>query len=184
MDIDATATVQNDGEKSEEELKAKAIELENKMQKIMRQHEQIVADLTTKFENKQKECEFVNNKMEKLVKEDGKRKAEIKKLKEENQKIAMEIGQLQFDNDKVEAEVKARGKLSKMKENTKLFNRIIEKQLDDGIIKNVDINKYKAKEDDMEECGGGFVNESLDLDRLRRDKQKGGRRISHKKILR
>ena len=137
MDIDNAASVQNDGQKSEEALKAKVIELENRLQNIIREHEQVVDDLTTKFENKKKECESMKAKMEKLVKEDGKQKTEIKKLKEENQKIAMEIGHLQFNNDKVEAEVKSREKLSKMKENTKLLNRIIEKQLDDGIIKNV-----------------------------------------------
>ena len=30
----------------------------------------------------------------------------------------------------------------------------------------------------MEECDGGFVNESLDLDRIRRNKLKGGKRTS------
>ena len=43
---------------------------------------------------------------------------------------------------------------------------------------NIDINKYKGREDGMEECSGGFGNESLDLDRLRKDKQKGGKRTS------
>ena len=74
MDIDNAASVQNDGQKSEEALKAKVIELENRLQNIIREHEQVVDVLTTKFENKKKECESMKAKMEKLVKEDGKQK--------------------------------------------------------------------------------------------------------------
>ena len=81
-------------------------------------------------------------------------------------------------SNEAEAEAKSKEKISKIKENTKLFNRIIEKHLDDGIIKNVDIEKYKDKEDDLEVCNDVFGNESLDLDRLRINKQKGGKRTS------
>ena len=82
-------------------------------------------------------------KMDQLVKENRKRSDEIKKLKEENDKITTEIGQLHYNKDKGESERKAKEKVDKIKENTKLFNRIIENDLKDGKIKNVDINKYK-----------------------------------------
>ena len=121
---------------------------------------------------------MLKKKMEKLVKDDRVIKAELNKVKQENEKICAEIGRLQFDKDKVEAQVKAKEKLSKIKENTKLFNRIIQNQIDDGSVVNVDISKYEEKADAMEGDNDGFGNDSLDLDRLRKDMRKGGRRTS------
>ena len=46
-------------------------------------------------------------------------------------------------------------KIKKIKENTKIFNKIIEKQISDGDIIDVDISKYMDQE--MEECDGGAI---------------------------
>ena len=63
-----------------------------------------------------------------MEKEDRRKSDEIKKLKEENNKILEKLGQIQWDSDKKEAEIKAKEKIEKIKENTKLFNEIIKKQ--------------------------------------------------------
>ena len=63
-----------------------------------------------------------------MEKEDRRKSDEIKKLKEENNKILEKLGQMQWDTDKKEAEIKAKEKIEKIKENTKLFNEIIKKQ--------------------------------------------------------
>ena len=136
------SSVQNDDPANNVGLKTKVIRLEERIKKILSEHEIVVANLTTNFENSRKD---MKQKLDKLNKNDIKQKAEIKNLKDENKKIAKDIGQFQYDKDKAEAEAKSKEKISKIKENTKLFNRIIEKHLDDGIIKNVDIEKYKDK---------------------------------------
>ena len=74
-----------------------------------------------------------------LKKEDNLKKNEVKKLVDENKKLNSEIGQLQFDKDKLEATFKANEKREKIKRNTRKFNEIIEKQLDDGEIVDIDI---------------------------------------------
>ena len=81
--------------------------------------------------------------MVKLKKEEAVRKKELKQLKEENKKMNSEIGKIQYDKDKIEAENKSKDKLVKMKKNTLLFNKIIEKQIADGDIVNVDISMYE-----------------------------------------
>ena len=68
--------------------------------------------------------------MEKLKKEEAVRKKELKLLKEEN----LEIGKNHNDKDTIEAENKSKEKLEKMKKNTLIFNKIIEKQIADGDI--------------------------------------------------
>ena len=54
-------------------------ELQNKIKMMVLEHENVVANLTTKLENKQNEYDGLKMKMDKLVKEEGKRSAEIKK---------------------------------------------------------------------------------------------------------
>ena len=181
MDVDDNKT--NVMDKAIEDVKENTVddklamdEMKKKIQKLEIMHEKIVSELNAKLESKQNEFDIVKQKLDEVVKEEVKRKAEVTKLKSENEKISIEIGQLQYDKDKFEAEVKAKEKLSKIKQNTKLFNELIEKQIDDGSIKNVDITKYKDAE--MEECDGGFGNDSLDLDSLRRNKMAGGKRTS------
>ena len=75
-------------------------------------------------------------------------------MKEENAKLNQELGKIQFDKHTLDAEVKSEEKLRKIKKNTKLFNEIIKKQLDDGKIRDIDISKYTF--DQMEECDGQF----------------------------
>ena len=115
-----------------------------------------------------------------LKKEVGLNKKELKLLKEENAKMNLEIGTLQYDKDKLEAVYKAENKIKKVKENTKLFNKIIEKQLEDGDIVNIDISKYKEKE--MEECDGGqYSSETTgygNIQNLINNKNSGGRRTN------
>ena len=91
-----------DGNKTEDENvddKLSFNELKNKMQTIVLEHEKIVSDLISKLESKQNELEIVKKKVDKLVKEEGNRKAEVKKLKAENEKISNEIGQLRYNKD-------------------------------------------------------------------------------------
>ena len=113
-----------------------------------------------------------------LKKEDSQRKKECKKLKEENVKLNLEIGKLHCDKDNDEAKVKAEEKLKKMKKNTQLFNKILEKQLADGEIKNVDLSKYQ--EDGKEELYDERSNtvDSYNLQSLLTNKLKGGKRAN------
>ena len=64
-----------------------------------------------------------------MKKTENNRKNEMKKEKEENTQLNLEIGKLQYNKDKLEAEVKAEEKLKKIRENTLLFNKIIENKL-------------------------------------------------------
>ena len=97
-----------------------------------------------------KESDEIKKELNSLRKEDALRKKELKKVKEENVKLNKELAKVQSDKDIFVANTKAEEKVIKMKENTKLFNRIIEKQIEDGEVINVDIKRYKDKE--AEEC--------------------------------
>ena len=114
MEVDSVNLITEDmvvGDNEEGKIK----ELEGVINKIMIDHEKVVAELTKRVEIKDKENEMLKKKVEKLVKDDGVRKAELNKVKLENEKICAEIGLLQFDKDKVEAQFKAKDKLSKIK---------------------------------------------------------------------
>ena len=100
-------------------------------------------NLKKENETLKKEHTDMKKALDVLKKEDSQRKKECKKLKEENVKLNLEIGKLHCDKDNDEAKVKAEEKLKKMKKNTQLFNKILEKQLADGEIKNVDLSKYQ-----------------------------------------
>ena len=67
-----------------------------------------------------------------------------------------------------------------MKENTKLFNSIIENKVATGELKDIDISKYMTNE--MEECDGGEVIMEWtgygSLKKLFKNKRMGGRRTS------
>ena len=120
--------------------------------------------------------------MNKLKKDDALRKMELKKLKEENGKLTSEIGKLQLDKDRIEAKVKADEKLEKIKRNTQRFNKIIEKQIEDGEIVDIDISIYQNNK--MEECDGGETSRKTtgygpaDLKNLIKNKNSGGRRTN------
>ena len=79
--------------------------------------------------------------------------------------------------DKNDAETKSEMKLKKMKENTKLFNKIIENKMTTGQLVNIDISKYI----EMEECDGGEVSIETtgygSLKNLILNKKLGGKRI-------
>ena len=92
-DIMETDIVVND-EKTEDAAQSRIKKLENEILSMVSEHEKVVVDLTAKFEEKHKEYEILKKKTDKLVKEDGNKKAEMKKLKEENVKMNAEIGQL------------------------------------------------------------------------------------------
>ena len=72
-------------------------------------------------------------------------------------------------------------KREKIKINTRKFNEIIEKQLDDGEVVDIDISFYKNK---MEVCDGGEVSSKstgygqIDLNNLLKYKQSGGKRTT------
>ena len=109
-------------------------------------------------------------------------KKELKLSKEENAKLTQEIGKILYDKDKLNAEAKSEEKLRKIKKNTKLFNGIIQKQIDDGKIRDIDISKYKF--DQLEEYDGGNSTSrtngygSIDLADLIKNKKLGGKRSS------
>ena len=79
-----------------------------------------------------------------------------------------------------EIKIKTEEKLNKIKENTKLFNKILEKQIAEGDIINVDLSRYMDNE--MEICDGGAASRktagygTLDLKQLLVNKNKGGKR--------
>ena len=110
---------------------------------------------------------------------DTKIKKQKQKVQDENMNLNSEIAKIQSDRDVIEAESKSKEKLVKMKQNTKLFNKLIEKQLNDGDIVNVDIKKYKDKEEtetesDIKSNSYG----SKELKTLFSNKLKGGKRTS------
>ena len=144
--------------------------------------EQQIKELKEEKEKAVSDNEDLKKDLDKMKREDNLKKNEIKKLKEENRKLNLEIGKIQFDKDKVEAKVKSNEKLKKIKKNTELFNKIIEKQLNDGEIVDIDISIYQKN--DMEECDGGEISRKTtgygpnDLKSLVRNKEMGGRRTS------
>ena len=68
--------------------------------------------------------------------------------------MKVEIVSLRDVKEKIEAESKSGEKLKKIRENSKLFNRIIEEKVASGELINVDISKYK---DDHENSGSKDV---------------------------
>ena len=150
-------------------LQTKVCELEKTITLIKQEHENVTSEVAAMI-----------TEMGKMKKEDGLRKNEMKHVKDENVKLISEIGLLQCEKDKLEAKYKAEVKIIKIKENTKIFNKILEKQIMDGDIINVDISKYKDSE--MEECDGGeHSKESTgygSLQNLVKNKLLGGKRTS------
>jgi uncharacterized C2H2 Zn-finger protein len=134
-------------------------------------------------EELKKENEDLKKVVKDMKKDDSLRKKEFNKVKDENAKLCLEIGKVQCDKDKVEAKTKAAEKVTKMKKNTQLFNKIIEQQIADGEIVNVDMSKYKD-DGGMEECDGGAKSRkttgygSMELQSLVKNKIRGGRRTS------
>ena len=166
--------VVSDGE-SNKELTDKVRKLEGTIQKLNSEQEKVT-------DEKQKQMEDLNNAMTLLKKENGVMKKELKQIKEENAKLNLEIGQIQYDKDKLDAKSKAEEKLKRIKNNTKLFNEIIQKQLDDGEIRNIDLSMHQTN--DMEECDGGEASSSAtgygfgDLKNMVKNKKLGGKRSS------
>ena len=87
---------------------------------------------------------------------------------------------MQFEKDKLEANSKAEEKLKKIKKNTPLFNKIIQKQLADGDLVDIDLSIYQ--ENEMEECDGGRLSKknsrTADLSSMLKNKKLGGKRTS------
>ena len=113
---------------ADNKFKTKVTVLENKLENLTFEHTKVVL-----------EYEELKQAVIQLKKEDNLKKNEVKKLVDENKKLNSEIGQLQFDKDKLEATFKANEKREKIKINTRKFNEIIEKQLDDGEVADIDI---------------------------------------------
>ena len=121
---------------SETELKLKVIEFKNTIQKLITDHEKFIVE-------KHKEFNDLNKAMDILKKENGSIKRELKQVKEENVKLNLEVGKNQYEKDRLAAKNKSKEKIEKIKNNTKLFNDMIQKQIDDGEIVNVDISMHQ-----------------------------------------
>ena len=135
----------NDTNPNSEDEKISVQVLEEKIKTLKKEHENIVNNLTNKLE--EKEAQYKTN-ITRLEKEDLRKRNEIKMLKEENTKILEKLGQLQWNTDKRDAEIKAKEKMEKIKENTKLFNDLIKKQTNE------------ENNMDMEVCDGGYTNKT------------------------
>ena len=96
-----------------------------------------------------------------------------------NDKLNIELAKMQNTTEISESESKAKEKVNKIKENTKLFNRIIKDKIESGEYKDIDISKY-VDDDDMEECDGGDASIETTgyggLSRLAINKKLGGKR--------
>ena len=68
--------------------------------------------------------------------------------------------------------------MKEIKSNTKLFNELIEKQVANGDLKDIDIDKYK--DSDMEECDGGYG--TADIKNMIKNKELGGKRTSPQEV--
>ena len=150
-------------------LKAKVSQLEKSLEKIENDYAKMI--------NENSSMKVAYDKLKKDISAERK---EFKKVKEENGKLNLEIGTMQFEKDKMEAKSKSDLKIKKMKENTKLFNKIIENKVATGKLKDIDISKYMVNE--MEECDGGEASmESTGYGSLKNlvlNKQLGGRRTN------
>merc|ERR1712030_309418 len=131
------------------DLTTKVLQLEDLIDNQRKIHENYVNELTAKNDTLENENSQMRTTVVRLKKDISNTKGELKELKVENTKINQEIRKLQWNNDKNEELVKSADKTRKIKENLKLFNKIIEKQVKDGDIINVDIAKYLNAE--MEE---------------------------------
>ena len=147
---------------SNEAQESKISELEDKLTELMKDYH----DVHKYSDEIEKENKALKTTMERLKKEDSKRKTELKQIKEENKKLSSAIGEMQYEKDKLEAKIKAEDKIKKLKQNTELFNQLIEKNAD------------------MEECDGGKTSIEttgygpLDLQILVNNKKKGGKRTN------
>ena len=101
-------------------------------------------------------------------------------MKEENDKLNVELANMQNKKETSEVELKAKEKIDKIKENTKLFNKIIKEKVQSGEYQDIDISKYVDEE--MEECDGGDVSSETtgygSLNRIIMNKKLGGKRSS------
>ena len=148
----------------EEKIKTMKEEYEIKMKELIKQLEE-------------KEILYQANK-KRMEKEDNRKGNEINKLKEENVKMAEELGKIQWNKDKMDAEIKAKQKMAKIKENTILFNEII---ANDGMKRKNETFDNKNENEvvmNMEECDGGFRDEVIDVQRLHQNKQNGFKRTT------
>ena len=124
-------------------LKAKLFQLEKALDEIKNTNLIMKTELNDK-----------NEEIRKLKKNITDERKEFKKIKEENDKLNVELAKMQNTTEISESESKAKEKVNKIKENTKLFNRIIKDKIESGEYKDIDISKY-VDDDDMEECDGG-----------------------------
>ena len=142
------------------------------------QLEKVLEKLENNHANVLNEYAVMKLEKEKLKKEISMERKEFKKVKEENAKLNLEIGKIQNEKDKNDAESMAKMKLKKIKDNTKLFNRIIESKINIGELKDINISKYIEKE----ECDDGEANVGStgfgSLNNLILNKKLGGKRIS------
>ena len=145
----------------------------NKLQEALANLEKIHAETKEELENKKEE-------VDKLKKNVAVERQEVRKVREENVKLNTELANIKGILDRIEAKEKTEEKLKKIEENTKLFNKIIEKKDTSGAYNNDDKSKH-AKED-MEECDGGDASvESTgygSLTRIVLNKKLGGKRSS------
>ena len=158
-------------------IKHKLKLLEDRIVQVNNTKEEQISIIQQKLDNTEAENIELKKVITKLKKENTLKVKEYNQIKEENSKIKVKLGQIQWDKDKLEAEFKAREKLQKIKKNTKIFNDIIEKQIENGEIKDVNIDIYR-----MEECNEGEEsNENTGSDSLKtlvENKIKGGKRTS------
>ena len=146
----------------ERTLKAKIVQLEEALEKVEKEHIETVEELNNK-----------KGELKKLKKDIATERQKIKKVKEENEKLNMELVNIQGILDRIEAKEKTEDKLKKIKDNTKLFNRIISDDYNND-------STSKCTKEDMEECDGGDKSvESTgygSLTRIVMNKKLGGKR--------
>ena len=139
-------TILNDHVRStHEENHVKVKEVDQLQMKLV-EYEKEIANLNKQVEEKVLECDELKKDIRNAVKENKCNIDNIKKLRSENESIMLKLTELQFYKDKSEAEKKSKESESELRGNIILSNRSIEKQLEDGRNKDVDINNYKALE--------------------------------------
>ena len=151
-------------------LNSKIKQLEKQVENLTREHDKTVRDLLSKNES-------LIKSIEKLKKNIMKREMKLNKLKRRIRNYLLILVNFNM-REKIEVKIKTEEKLNKIKENTKLFNKILEKQIAEGDIINVDLSRYMDNE--MEICDGGAASRkttgygTLDLKQLLVNKNKGG----------
>ena len=152
-------------------LKAKICQLEKTLDEIKHSHMIMETELYDK-----------NEEIKNLKKNISDERKEFKLLEKENEKLNLELENIQKIKETSESEAKAIEKLNKIKENTRLFNKIIKDKVKSGEFTDIDISKYV--DDDMEECDGGDVSIETtgygSLNRIAINKKLGGRRSNPK----